>query len=113
MSNKQFGPSRGAASVTNRLAAVRYGESADAGPAEPAPVVETPAAAPAKPKMVTRSWYLPAETADRLTRAADQLWRELPGTSKHEVLAALLEAGLARTDDVRAQLSQTEQTSQS
>ena len=105
MSGKQFGPSRGSSSVGNRLTD-RY---ANTGPDEPD---TAPARTPKKPAMVTRSWYLPAETADRLGQAADQLWREIPGTSKHEVLAALIEAGLAQIDDVRTQLSQHSHDSQ-
>lgn len=99
--SKNFGPSRGAGQVGNRLAG-RYVN------AETAPVEHAPATKPTvKPKMVTRSWYLPAETAEHLDQAADQLWRQLPGTSKHEVLAALLEAGIDRSEDVRQRLSQS------
>ena len=100
MSKKEFGPSRGASSVGNRLAG-RYSETT------PAP--EAPAPKKTAPKMVTRSWYLPAETADRLGQVADELWRAVPGVAKHEVLAALLEAGVSRADEVRDQLSQTTQ----
>lgn len=99
MSKKEFGPSRASGSVDNRLAG-RYVDSAPA---------EAPATAPSQPKMVTRSWYLPAETADRLGQAADQIWRAVPGISKHQALTALLEAGLAHADDVRDQLSQPSQ----
>ncbi|QGK68721.1 hypothetical protein GIY23_03390 [Allosaccharopolyspora coralli] len=107
MSKKDFGSSRGAGAVGNRLAG-RYAESRPDETSTSAP----PAAEPPreKPRMVTRSWYLPAETAAHLTATADQLWRELPGTSKHEVLAALLEAGIAHSDDVRHRLSQTSQS---
>lgn len=105
MSSKQFGPSRGAGQVGNRLAG-RYNETTTV---EALPTPASPPARRAKPRMVTRSWYLPAETADQLARTADQLWRQLPGTSKHEVLAALIEAGLDRSDEVRDRLSQTSQ----
>lgn len=103
MSKKEFGPSRGASSVGNRLAG-RYSETT--------PTPEAPAPKKASPKMVTRSWYLPAETADRLGQVADELWRAVPGITKHEALSALLEAGLDQADAVRDQLSQTSHTTQ-
>lgn len=103
MSKKEFGPSRGASSVGNRLA----GRYSDSTPAEAAP-----AQAQQPPKMVTRSWYLPAETADRLADTADGIWRAVPGIAKRDALAALIEAGLERADEVRDQLSQSSHPSQ-
>lgn len=101
---KKFGPSRGSDSVGNRLAS-RYSDSAPAADAAPAPPKS-------QPRMVTRSWYLPAETADRLGQAADRIWRAVPGLSKHEALSALLDAGIERADEVQDQLSQTSQNQQ-
>lgn len=60
------------------------------------------------PRMVRRSWYrLPAEAADRLDQVADQLWRAVPGIAKHEALTALLDAGIARADEIRTQLTRS------
>lgn len=102
-SKKDFGASRDSAGIGNRLAG-RYADTSTGSSTQP-----ERAQAQEPPKMVTRSWYLPAETADSLARTADQLWRALPGTSKHQVLAKLIEAGIARAEDVREDLSQTSQ----
>ncbi|MCH8614445.1 hypothetical protein [Arsenicicoccus dermatophilus] len=50
--------------------------------------------------MVRRSWYLPAGAADELAAAVDELhWQTR--RPKHEVLVAVLHAGLAHLDQAR------------
>lgn len=69
-------------------------------PAAVAGVLSRPAT-----RMVTRSWYLPAEVAEELDVAADRVAAGLPGVTKHQALAALLRAGIAQADQVRAELA--------
>lgn len=56
---------------------------------------------PDPPAMVTRSWYVPAETADRLAEVVDRVSRAVPGVARQDVLASLIEAGLDQADQVQ------------
>ena len=98
---------RGDTDALSDLMRARY---ADTGSAAPRP--SSPSPAPARPRMVTRSWYLTAEVADQLQAAADDLYHELRGRApKHVVLAALLRAGIDHPDRARELLADS-QTSQ-
>ncbi len=99
---------RGDTDALGDLMRARYTDTAPAAPGPSSP-------APARPRMVTRSWYLPAEVADQLQAAADDLYYELRGRApKHAVLAALLRAGIDHPDRARELLtdSQPSQPSQ-
>jgi hypothetical protein len=111
---KQFGPTREGSAVANRLAD-RYRDTTPVQQVDQPPAsapVDQPAvlADPARPArtrdtgMVTRSWYLPREVAADLDAAATELARQVPGATKHRVLAALIAAGLRHRDEVRAEL---------
>jgi hypothetical protein len=50
-----------------------------------------------------RSWYLSADAADQLTRAVEELHWEMR-VPKHQVLTAIIRAGLGQLDQVRASL---------
>ncbi|MPZ66651.1 MAG: hypothetical protein GEU83_14445 [Pseudonocardiaceae bacterium] len=99
---KQFS-SRGDTAALGDVMRARYTDTT------PAPTTEQPPAAPVRPAMVTRSWYLPAEVAEALQHAADDLYHELRGRApKHAVLAALLRAGIDHPDQARERLTSTD-----
>jgi predicted transcriptional regulator len=58
----------------------------------------------AAPPMSRRSWYLPTEVADGLSRAVDEIhWRT--HRRKSEILAAALETALEHRAEIEARLS--------
>lgn len=90
MSRKEFGTG----ADTDHLADVLATRFATPEP-EPEPEPDpAPAETPAPPRMTTRSWYLPRETADQLAAAAERLRHTVPAVSKAEALDSLLRVAL-------------------
>lgn len=60
--------------------------------------------------MVVRSWYLSAETVEALNSTVNELFHDLRGAiPKHAIIAELITAGIAQSEDVRATLQQAPQ----
>jgi hypothetical protein len=56
--------------------------------------------------MTRRTYYLPTDVADALAEVVDRIHHESRGRiPKHEVLAAVLTAGLVQADRIAARLS--------